>query len=141
MKTLLDTMVIAYALERKDALGDWARNIVAQAVAGDGALVNPISVAEAMVGAEDPETITPDLELLGVDVCPLPQASAKPAALAYLSYLQKSKDAGERNKTPLPDFFIGAHAATAGLAVATNDKRRFKTYFKSVPLVLPPAAG
>jgi predicted nucleic acid-binding protein len=37
----------------------------------------------------------------------------------------------------LPDFFIGAHAAVADLALLTRDARRYATYFPTVRLITP----
>lgn len=38
---------------------------------------------------------------------------------------------------PLPDFFIGAHAAVEELELLTRDIRRYKSYFPTVKLVSP----
>jgi predicted nucleic acid-binding protein len=37
----------------------------------------------------------------------------------------------------LPDFFIGAHAAVAGLPLLTRDARRLGFYFPTVELITP----
>ncbi|HBE81998.1 MAG TPA: DNA-binding protein, partial [Blastocatellia bacterium] len=39
--------------------------------------------------------------------------------------------------TPMPDFYIGAHAEVSGFRVLTRDPRRFKRYFPSVELIAP----
>jgi len=41
--------------------------------------------------------------------------------------------------TTLPDFFIGAHAAIAGLDILTRDIGRYRTYFPTVSLIAPDA--
>lgn len=39
--------------------------------------------------------------------------------------------AGGARRSPLPDFYIGAHAAIGGYTLLTRDERRYKTYFPS----------
>lgn len=39
--------------------------------------------------------------------------------------------------SPLPDFFIGAHAEAAGYHLLRRDTRRYRTYFPTVTLIAP----
>jgi predicted nucleic acid-binding protein len=45
--------------------------------------------------------------------------------------------AGGRRRAPLPDFFIGAHAAIREHAVLTRDAARYRTYFPTVRVIAP----
>ena len=49
--------------------------------------------------------------------------------------------AGGVRASPLPDFYIGAHAATDGLTLVTRDVGRYRTCFPSVKLVTPDNAS
>jgi predicted nucleic acid-binding protein len=40
-------------------------------------------------------------------------------------------------RSPLPDFYIGAHAAVEGLELLTRDPVRYATYFPKVRLIAP----
>jgi hypothetical protein len=64
---------------------------------------------------------------------PLPYEAAWPAAQAFATYRQR----GGSRTSPLPDFFIGAHAETAGLKLLTRDATRYRTYFPKVALICP----
>jgi len=64
---------------------------------------------------------------------PLPYAAGWIAAQAFVTY----RRAGGTKTSPLPDFYIGAHAAAEGLTLATRDAARYRTYFPSVPLITP----
>jgi predicted nucleic acid-binding protein len=40
--------------------------------------------------------------------------------------------------SPLPDFYIGAHAEAEGLTLVTRDAARYRTYFPTVAVIAPP---
>jgi predicted nucleic acid-binding protein len=44
---------------------------------------------------------------------------------------------GGRKEQPLPDFFIGAHAAVRGMQLLTRDAARFGSYFPTVKVIAP----
>ena len=64
---------------------------------------------------------------------PLPYAAGWRAARAFVAY----RRAGGAKSSPLPDFYIGAHAEAEGLTVVTRDVARYRTYFPTVPLIAP----
>ena len=64
---------------------------------------------------------------------PMPRPALFMAGKAF----QRYRDAGGTRTAILPDFFIGAHAAIAGLPLLTRDRRRYKTYFPSLDLIAP----
>ena len=64
---------------------------------------------------------------------PLPWEAAFLAGKAFLEY----RRAGGTRSSPLPDFYIGAHAAVAGMSLLTRDASRYRTYFPTVDLIAP----
>jgi predicted nucleic acid-binding protein len=64
---------------------------------------------------------------------PLPYAAAFPAARAFAAY----RRAGGTRTSPLPDFFIGAHAEVENLIILTRDPIRYRTHFPNVKLICP----
>ena len=58
------------------------------------------------------------------------------AFLAGKVFLRYRRSGGVR-PLPLPDFFIGAHAAVAGYRLLTRDATRYRTYFPHVELIAP----
>ena len=137
--TLLDTNVLIYASESGSRHHDWARRTIAQAVSTEGAVINAVCLAEICVGERDPATTADRIRGWGIDVLDVPVAAADICAAAYRRYrerrLQQSGKASPR--TPLPDFFIGAHAQIMGWTLATADTTRFTAYFPSVRLMTP----
>jgi len=136
---LLDTNVLIYAFDPRSAQGDWAREVTAVAVAGEGAAISAVSLAELCVGDEDPSTVAYRVRSWGVAIVDVPAAAAEPCARAYREYRHR-RGAGSSSHVPsmpLPDFFIGAHAEVMGWKLATADRGRFGTYFPSVVLEMP----
>jgi len=136
---LLDTNVLIYASDQQSEFCRWARRTIAEAVGGEGAAVNAISIAEVCVGDTEPQTVADRIRSWGVAVLDVPAATAEVCAQAYQAYrLRRKADSGkDAPAMPLPDFFIGAHAQVMGWTLATADQGRFKTYFPSVPLLSP----
>ena len=66
---------------------------------------------------------------------PVPYEAAFLAGKAFLRYRRR----GGARRAPLPDFFIGAHAAVSGLRLLTRDPRRYRSYFPGLPLIAPEA--
>jgi predicted nucleic acid-binding protein len=58
------------------------------------------------------------------------------AFLAGKSFLEYRRRNGEK-RSPLPDFFIGAHAAVAGHQLLTRDAARYRTYFPKLQVIAP----
>ena len=137
--TLLDANVLIYASERGSVHHEWARSVLVRAVAGEGAALNAVGLAEISVGEADPATAAERIRAWGVELLDVPAAAAGPCAAAYKRYRERrNRQAGRASpRTPLPDFFIGAHAQVMGWTLATADTKRMRTYFPSVRLIGP----
>jgi predicted nucleic acid-binding protein len=136
--TLLDTNVLIYAMDEQSPFGDWARRTILDAVAGDGAVVNAITIAELCVGDAEPEAVVDRLHRWGIATVDVPAAAAEACGEAYRRYRERRLiDIGHAAVVPLPDFFIGAQAMIMGWDLATADQGRFHTYFPTVVLRTP----
>ncbi|HXV82259.1 MAG TPA: PIN domain-containing protein [Candidatus Binatia bacterium] len=136
---LLDTNVLIYAFDPESPFCQWARETIVSAVAGDGAAINAVSLAEICVGDRDPLTVADRIRSWGVEILDVPAAAAGFCATAYRQYRQRRLSQSDVSlpNMPLPDFFIGAHAKIMGWELATTDRTRFRTYFPSVSLKMP----
>jgi len=136
---LLDTNVLIYAFELDSPFCQWARETIVDAVAGHGAAINAVSLAEICVGDEDPPTVAERIRSWGVEILDVPAALADDCAKAYRRYRKRRISQYDMPvpTMPLPDFFIGAHAKIMGWGLATADQGRFQTYFPSVSLKMP----
>jgi predicted nucleic acid-binding protein len=96
-------------------------------------LLNPIIYAEVSVGYDRIEDLD---DALPSDIFrrePLPFVAGFLAGKAYRAYRQR----GGIRTSPLPDFFIGAHAAVSELRLLTRDAGRYRTYFPTITVISP----
>jgi predicted nucleic acid-binding protein len=138
---LLDTNVLIDAFDPAAPFHTWASSILREGLPGDGVAVNPVILAELCVGDANPGTVAERLQDLGVVLLDLPARSSARCAQAFAAFLEnRRKQPGTAApKIPLPDFFIGAHAAFLNLPLATADAGRYRTYFPEIQLITPHA--
>lgn len=131
--TLVDTNVILDIATRDPRWHDWSMERLSQGLLSGGIAINPLIYAEISAGyptEHDIDDILTDLEIRRL---PLPYDAAFLAGKAFLAYRKR----GGTKRSPLPDFYIGAHAATAGLPLLTRDPTRYRSYFPNITLIAP----
>lgn len=136
---LLDTNVLIYAFDSDAPFYRWARDAIVGGVAGGGAAINAVSLAEICVGEPEPASVADRIRSWGVEILDVPAAAAEACAKAYLQYRKRRASQVDipAPAMPLADFFIGAHAKVMDWPLATADRARFQAYFPSVALQLP----
>jgi len=95
--------------------------------------INPIVYAEVSVGFDRIEELDEALPPDAFTRLALPWEAGFLAGKAFLRYRRAQ---GSRT-SPLPDFFIGAHAAIDGMTLLTRDAQRYRTYYPALELVCP----
>ena len=131
---LVDSNVILDVLERDATWFDWSSEQIARLAFEDVIAINPLIYAELSHGYDDEAALDAALAPLAAVRLPLPYTAAFGAGRAFRLY---KKNKGEL-RSPMPDFYIGAHADAAGMRLLTRDVRRFRTYFPGVTLITPP---
>ncbi len=131
--TLIDSNVLLDVLTSDPAWFDWSAAAITAARQEGRVLINPLIYAEVSTGYSSVEALERALprEIFHRD--PLPWEAAFLAGKAFLAY----RRAGGARRSPLPDFFIGAHAALAGYRLLTRDGTRYRTYFPRLELIAP----
>ncbi|HLH84124.1 MAG TPA: type II toxin-antitoxin system VapC family toxin [Trebonia sp.] len=132
--TLIDSCVLLDVITGDRQWADWSAAQLAAAVDTGRAVINPLIYAEVSVGYQ---TIEEMEELLPPDAYerePLPYLAGFAAGKAFLQY----RRSGGQKRSPMPDFYIGAHAAVAGYRLLTRDVNRYRTYFPTIDLIIPP---
>lgn len=133
MPTLVDSNVLLDVVTEDRGWLGWSSSMLEREAERGALVINPIVYAEVSLAfdrIEDLEAALPP-EFVGRE--PLPWAAAFLAARAFLRYRRQ----GGSRPHPLPDFYIGAHAAVAGYTLLTRDARRYRTYFPKLRLIAP----
>jgi predicted nucleic acid-binding protein len=131
--TLVDSNVLLDILTDDPAWVKWAGDALARARDEGRLVINPIVYAEVSTGFDKVEDLDDTLPETDFDREPLPYQAGFLAGKAFLSYRRRG---GER-RSPLPGFYIGAHAAVRGYRLLTRDAARYRSYFPSVELITP----
>jgi hypothetical protein len=131
---LIDSNVLLDVLIEDPTWFAWS-SLALEQCANQGMLyINPIIYAEVSVGFAKIEEVEKAIPGEFFRRLHLPLEAAFLAGKAFVKY---RKQGGTRS-SPLPDFFIGAHAAVSGLQLLTRDAKRYRTYFPMVTLISPP---
>lgn len=131
--TLVDSNVLIDLFDESSEWRSWSDAMVTRAASRGPLVINPIVFAEVAAGfdaIEDVEEALPEAYLRRE---PLPWAAAFLAGRAFVQYRRR----GGTTSAPLPDFYIGAHAAVAGYTLLTRDARRYRFYFPKLRVIAP----
>jgi hypothetical protein len=131
--TVIDSNVLLDIMTHDPVWMGWSSTALENVAEASRVVINPVIYSEISYRysrIEDLEAALPRGVLIRE---PIPYDAAFLAAQAHLHY-RKRKGA---KLSPLPDFFIGAHAAVRGYSLLTRDPRRYRSYFPSVKLIAP----
>lgn len=130
---LVDSNVILDVLTRDPRWYAWSAQALERCADASELVIDPIIYAEVSIGFARIEDLDDALPAESFRRSALPWEAAFLAGKCFLRYRRE----GGRRDAPLPDFYIGAHAAVAGMTLLTRDARRYRTYFPSLRLISP----
>jgi hypothetical protein len=130
---LVDSNVLLDIMTEDPQWFSWSAGALARAAETMRLVINPIIYAEVSIRYSRIEDLNQALPQTFVEREPLPYEAAFLAGKAFLIY---RKHSGVR-RSPLPDFFIGAHASIARYSLLTRDAGRYRSYFPKLPLIAP----
>ncbi len=133
MAVLIDSNVILDVATEDPSWGERSAMALARAADQSVLVINPIIFAEVSVGFDRVEDLEEALPPAIYRRDPLPYEAAFLAGKSFLAYRRR----GGRRLVPLPDFYIGAHAAVAGHQLLTRDASRYRTYFPRLDVITP----
>jgi predicted nucleic acid-binding protein len=130
---LIDANVLLDIMTEDAQWLTWSSGAMARAAERHRLVINPIIYAEVSTRYSRIENLDAALPKSMFDREAIPYEAAFLAAKAFLAYRRQ----GGPKRSPLPDFFIGAHAAVAGYQLLTRDTGRYRSYFPKVSLISP----
>jgi predicted nucleic acid-binding protein len=130
---LVDANVLLDVLTPDSTWFEWSSAALQGAVDQGDVAINPIVYAEVSVNFDRVEELDEALPEAVLERHPLPWEAAFLAGKCFVAY----RRAGGTRRSPLPDFYIGAHAAVREMRLLTRDAARYRTYFPKLELIAP----
>jgi predicted nucleic acid-binding protein len=130
---LVDSNVLLDVLTEDRRWYRWSSEALARCAESGIVALNPIVYAEVSVGFARIEEVDAALPASYFERLQLPWEAAFLAGQCFLQYRRR----GGARRSPLPDFYIGAHAAVTGMRLLTRESARYRTYFPRLRLIAP----
>jgi predicted nucleic acid-binding protein len=129
---LVDSNVILDVLTADPTWSRWSGDALATATTSDRLAINPIVYSEVSVRFSRREELD---EVLGDHFLHigLPYEAAFLAGKLFVEYRRR----GGVRTAPLPDFFIGAHAAVTGMPLLTRNGADYRRRLPGLTLIAP----
>jgi predicted nucleic acid-binding protein len=130
---LVDSNVLLDIATSEPTWSEWSESALAQCAEHTILYINPIIYAEISVGFSTIESLEAALPAALYQREALPWEAGFLAGKCFLEYRRR----GGLRHAPLPDFYIGAHAAVGRLALLTRGARRYRDYFRKLAILAP----
>ena len=130
---LVDSNVLLDIATKDPGWSEWSGRALAESAEHTTLIINPIIYAEVSIRYTTIEALDAALPTALYQREPLPWEAGFLAGKCFLLYRRR----GGSRKSPLPDFYIGAHAAIGHLALLTRDPARYRSYFPRVEILAP----
>jgi predicted nucleic acid-binding protein len=129
---LVDSNVLLDLFTDDPTWASWSEARLAEAFDAGHVVINPLVYAEISVAFERIEALEAALpRQLGRE--DLPWEAAFLAGKCFVEYRRR----GGARRSPLPDFYIGAHAAITGRTLLTRDAGRYRALLPALALISP----
>ena len=130
---LVDSNVLLDLTTEDPTWVEWSDSQIRRLAAEAVLVINPIIFAEISVDFDEVEAMGTALPLELFRRDGLPYDAAFLAGKCFQRYRRR----GGTRRSPLPDFYIGAHAAVADYRLLTRDARRYRDYFPKLEIIAP----
>jgi len=133
MSILVDSSVLLDIFTDDPVWAAWSEEQLATLDRNHQLFINDMVWAECSSAFNRIEDYSDVIARMGFSHRRIPKEALFLAAKAFVTY----RRAGGTKTAPLPDFFIGAHAAVEGMTLLTRDPKRVRTHFPRLSLISP----
>ena len=130
---LIDSNILLDIATNDPNWSDWSGKALVECAEHATLIINPIVYAEVSIGYTTIEALDGALPASLYRREPLPWEAGFLAGKCFVLYRRR----GGMRSSPLPDFYIGAHAAIGQLAVLTRDVAHYRSYFPNIEILAP----
>jgi predicted nucleic acid-binding protein len=130
---LVDSNVFLDVSTQDSVWGEWSARTLSELAEHTILVINPVIYAEISIAYPMIEELDAVVPAAIYRRDPLPWEAAFLAGKCFLQYRRR----GGQRRSPLPDFYIGAHAAVERLGLLTRDSARYRSYFPGITLFSP----
>ena len=130
---LVDSNVLLDVFTEDERWFTWSSETLSLHAESNILVINPIIYAEVSIGFDRIEDLEEAMPPQYFRREALPWDAAFLAGKCFRNYRRR----GGEKRSPLPDFYIGSHAATRNMILMTRDAARYRTYFPQLKLIAP----
>jgi predicted nucleic acid-binding protein len=130
---LVDSNILLDIFTQDESWYSWSAEALARTANSSTLAINPIIYSEVSVRFDSLEELDEVLSEETLARLPLPWPAAFLAGRCFVMYRRR----GGLRRSPLPDFYVGAHAAVDGMQLLTRDPSRYRTYLPQLSLIAP----
>ncbi len=129
----IDSCILLDLFTDDPVWADWSEKTLNKYYQTNTLHINSIVYTEVSIGFNRIEEVEKAISELDIKVIEISREALFLAGKVFLKY---KRNRGIK-KSPLPDFFIGAHAIVSQFDLITRDSAKYKTYFSSLKLIHP----
>jgi hypothetical protein len=131
MRALVDANVLLDIITEDPVWQSWSETALREVSERATLAINPIIFAEVSLKFTRIEDA--DAALADFMREPLPYEAGFLAGKAFLAHKRR----GGTRRSPMPDFYVGAHAVVSRMELVTRDAARYRTYFPGLKIMSP----
>jgi len=132
-RVLVDSNVLLDVMTEDENWLEWSSGALERCAEESVLCIDPMIYAEVSIRFERIEELETALPADILQRLPIPYEAAFLAGKCFMDYRRR----GGKGSAPLPDFFIGAHAAVERMSLLTRDVSRYRSYFPKLRLIAP----